>query len=125
MQFFMKFMKLTFIYIQKACHFALHAVFIYKKPGTSKKAKHFALVFNIYKNPDTLCYAIFHGIFQIGGGRVNFYMQKNALCVEFLYPKNNKIPLTFIIKKSRHYASNLYILKNALCVKFLYPKFIV
>ena len=43
--------------------------FIYtKKPGTSKKARQFALRFLMYKKPDTLCYTISHGIFEIGGG---------------------------------------------------------
>ena len=40
--------------IQKARHYA--------------KATQFALSLYIYKNPDTLRYAIFHGIFEIGGG---------------------------------------------------------
>ena len=47
------------IYIQKASHFALGDVFIYKKLDTSQKASQFAIRF-IYKNPALLRYAIFH-----------------------------------------------------------------
>ena len=42
-RFFIIFLKLEFIYIQKAWHFALHDVFIYKKLDTSKKARQFTL----------------------------------------------------------------------------------
>ena len=37
------------IYIQKARHFALRDVLIYKKPGTSQKSRQFALRFYIQK----------------------------------------------------------------------------
>ena len=39
--------------------------FIYKKPDTFLKARQFLFSF-IYKNIDTLHYAIFHEIFEIG-----------------------------------------------------------
>ena len=66
------------IYIQKAWHFVLCEVFIYKKLDTSQTARQFTLRF--YKqNPDTLRYAIFHWIFEIGGGGGHFYMQKTQL----------------------------------------------
>ena len=53
-RFFMKSVKFTFIYIQKALHFALHDVFIYKKPDTSKIAKNIASHF-LYAKSLTLC----------------------------------------------------------------------
>ena len=62
------------IYIQKARHFSLRDVFIYKNPDTSQKARQFALRFFIYIKPDTLRYAIFYGIFEIGRGGGHFYM---------------------------------------------------
>ena len=37
-----------------------------KNPDPSKKQDNFRYVF-IYKNPNTLRYAIFHGTFEIGG----------------------------------------------------------
>ena len=64
----MKFLELAFICIEKAWHFLLHEVFIYKNPDTSQKARQFALHFFIHKKPDTLGYAIFHGIFEIAEG---------------------------------------------------------
>ena len=61
---FMKFWNWPF-YIQKAWHFALCDVLIYKKHDTSKIQDNLRYVFN---TPDTLCYAIFLGILEIGGG---------------------------------------------------------
>ena len=59
------------ICIQKAWHFALRDVFIYKNLDTSQKARQFAIRF-IYKNPALLRYAIFYWIFEIseGGGHL-------------------------------------------------------
>ena len=54
-------------------------VFKYKNLDTSQKA---------IKNPDTLCYAIFHGIFEIGREKGEIlYAGNNSLCVTFLYAK--------------------------------------
>ena len=65
---FHEILKLAFIYTQKAQHFALHNVYIYKKPDTSKQNTTICVTFFKYKKPDTLRYAIFHGIFVNGGG---------------------------------------------------------
>ena len=46
----------------KAWKFALRDIFIYKKPGTSKKARQFALRFLINKKLDTLHYTFVYGI---------------------------------------------------------------
>ena len=70
------------IFIQKVRHFALRDVFI-------------------YKNPHTLSYAIFHGIFDIRGeGGAFLYAKNNPLCVIFLFAKNNALSLTFLIQKA-------------------------
>ena len=53
-QFFMKFLKLAFKYMQKSLHFALHDVFMYKKIDTSKRARQSALRF-LYTKSLTLC----------------------------------------------------------------------
>ena len=71
------------IYIQEAWHFALHVVFIYKKLDTSKKARQFALRFYI-KNPDTLHYAVFHWIFEIGGGGGGILFCKKQYTLRFI-----------------------------------------
>ena len=65
-QFFMIFK--IFIYIQKPWQFTLRAVLTYKNLDTSQTSRHFLLRLYIYKNPDTLRYTIFHGIFDIGRG---------------------------------------------------------
>ena len=57
----------------------------------------------IYKNPDTLCYAIFHGIFEIGGGGGIFIFKNNALCVTFLYEKTMQFALYFYIQRNKHF----------------------
>ena len=64
--------KLTFKNIQKASNLALREVFIYKKKVTLKKRENLCYAF-IYKNPDTLRYTIFHGMFVIGGGVKYFF----------------------------------------------------
>ena len=88
-------------YIKKAWHFALRDVFIYKKTDTSKKARQFALRFFIYKKPDTLRYAIFHGIFEIvGGWRAFLWTKSNGLCVKYLYAKKMHFPLCFYKQKA-------------------------
>ena len=58
--------------IQEVWHSTLRDIFIYKKRGTSQKARQFPLGFFKYKKPDTLSYAIFHRIFEIGRGRGAF-----------------------------------------------------
>ena len=63
------------IYIQKAWHFALRDVFIYKKLGTSQKARQVAIRFYI-QNPALLRYAIFHWIFETCGGAGHLFIKK-------------------------------------------------
>ena len=71
----MNFLKLAFIYIQKAWHFVLRDVFIYKKPDTSQKSRQFALRF-FYTKSLTLCFTqFFMKVLKLTeGGR--FYTQK-------------------------------------------------
>ena len=55
------------LYILKSMILCVTWRFIFKDPDTSKKARQFALRFFIYKKSDTLRYAIFHGMFEMGG----------------------------------------------------------
>ena len=77
--------KCTFLNIQK--HLKFPNVSIYKKPHTSQKARQFPVRF-IYKKHDTLCYAIFHEIFEVG-----IYIQKHDTLryVTFLYTKTQTL----------------------------------
>ena len=81
------------------------------------KSRHFAkhktiCVTFLYKKPDTLRYAVFCGVFEIGEGGRDIFIGKNyALCVTFLYAKNNALCVTFLFTKSL-----------TLCVTFLYAK---
>ena len=50
-----------------------------------------------YKKPDTLRYAIFHGIFEIGGGGTFLYWKNHALCVTYFYGKTMNFSLRFYI----------------------------
>ena len=112
-RFFMKFLKVAFIYIQKAWHFALRYVFIYKNPDTSKKARKFALRLYIYKNPDAWRYTIYHGIFEIGGGEgggEEFLWKKNALCIKFQLKKKH-FPLRFYLQKAQHFVLHFHMQK--------------
>ena len=58
----------------------------------------------------------------MGGG--HFYIQKNALDVNF-YMKKNHFPLRVYIQKARLFASHFSRKKSALCAMFLILKFIV
>ena len=99
------------IYIQKAWHFALRDVFIYKKRDTSKKSRQFGLRFYLQKSWH-FALRYFYRIFEIGrGGRAFLYAKNNALCVTFFYAKNNALCVTF-----------LYTKVQTLCIIFLYEK---
>ena len=91
------------IYIQKASHFALHDVLIYKKLDTSQKARQFPLRFYIQKARH-IRYAIFHKNFEVG-----IYIQKSshfALRDVFLYKKQDTS------QKARQFAIRFYIQKS-------------
>ena len=66
------------IYIQKAWHFVLRDIFIYKNPDTSQKARQFAVRFYI-QNRDTLRFVIYHWIFEIRGGGGIFISKKQCI----------------------------------------------
>ena len=118
---FMNFLKLAFIYIQKAWHFLLCDVFIYKTPETSKKTILFALSF-LYAKSLTLSVTQFLIEFlkwlEEGGHffikktmhfALHFYMKKNSLSVKFLYTKSETLCVTFLYEKTIHFALRLYI----------------
>ena len=92
------------IYIQKAWHFALCDVFIYKKLDTSQKARQFAIRFYIQKS-GTFALRNFSLNFwhlRRGGGIYSF--KKKVLCVTFLY------------WKKMHFSLRCYIKSLTLCV---------
>ena len=99
-------------------------MFLYKNPDTSKKARQFALSFLKYKNPDTLCYATLHEIFEIGAGREAFLGEKN-FALKFYMQKTSTFCYVYIYKNWTLCVTLLYAKKNALYVTFLYLKFIV
>ena len=80
-----------------------------QNPDTSQKEDNLRYIF-IYKNPDTLCYAIIHRIFEICGGGAFLFAKNSTLCVTFLCAKN-ALWVTFLHTKIQ-----------TLCVTFLYPK---
>ena len=90
--------KLIIIYIQRTWHLALRDILINKKLETSKKARQCSLFFHI-QNPDTLRYAGFHRIFEIGGGGGVFTFQKCTLCEIFIRKKHGTFCYGFINKK--------------------------
>ena len=86
--------------------------FCIKKSGLFENSKTVCVKFLIYKNLDTLRYAIFHGIFETGGGgRVFVYEKKHPLCAKFYMQKKKHFPLPFYTQKS-----------HTLCITFLYTK---
>ena len=115
------------IYIYKKHDTFCYVTFYIQKSRHFEKSKKFCVTIFIYKNPDTLRNAIFHGFFEIGGGgggdfyqqktmhfAINFYMRKKCIfCYVFIF-KNHTLHVTFLFAKN-----------SALCVTFLNLKFIV
>ena len=80
----MKILKLAFIY--KKHNTLRYVTFLHTKTLTLRKKQDNLRFIFIYKIPDTLSYAIFHGIIEIvGGGGTFLYPKKNALFVTFIY----------------------------------------
>ena len=90
-------MQNVYIYIQKARHFV--------------KSKTICVTFFINK---ILTFSLrnFYGIFEIGGGGEHFYIQKTMHFALHFYMQNNALSVTFLIQKSRHFASHFYIQKT-------------
>ena len=85
---------------KKEWHFALRDVFIFKKLETSKKKDNLHYVF-LYTKSLTFCVTRFFMEFlKLAEGGGIFIHKKNALCVQFLYPKINAISMTFLYTKS-------------------------
>ena len=123
-RFFMKFLNLAFIYMQKSWHFALHDVFIYKNPDTSKKSRQYALRFFIYKKLTLCVMQFFLEFFKLVEGGV--WTKNSVLCVKLLYSKNNALSVTFLYTKTLTLCVTfLYAKNNTICVTFLYLKFII
>ena len=105
----MKFLKLSFIYIQQARHFALRDVLILKNPDTSEKARQFVLrsfntkILTLYS---TQFFIKVLEIGRMGGGFLS--TKNNGLSGTFLFAKKNALSVTFSYSKSL-----------TLCVTFL------
>ena len=113
-QFSMQFLKLVFIYTQKAWNFALREGFIYKNPVTSKNQDNLRCIC-LYTKSLTRCFMqFFMESLKLAEGGGHFIDKKKALWATFLYTKSQLICVTFLFVKN-----------NALCVTFLYLKFIV
>ena len=61
----------------------------------------------------------FHGIFEIGSGGGEFYMQKKALRVTFLYAKTMHFALRFYIQKPRYFLFQFYMKKMHFALRFI------
>ena len=71
-----------------------------EKLDTLQKSRQFALRF-IHKNPDTLCYTIFH--------------ENIGICI-YIYKKHDTFRyVTFYIQKARHFEES-----KTICVTFFY-----
>ena len=100
------------IFLQEACHFALRDVFIYKKPDTSPTARHFALRFYIRKLGHFALLDFSLTFWNWRRGEDIFILKKNALCVEFLYPKDNTLYVILFIQKALRFALHFYTQKT-------------
>ena len=96
-QFFIQFLKLAFIF--KNNDTLRYVKFLYTKSQTLRKKKYNLGCVFIYKNADTLCDAIFHRIFKIGGGGRPFYICK----------KQCTLQINFHMQKTMHFSLRFYI----------------
>ena len=100
------------IYIQKASHFAL-GEFLYGKTSTLRKKQDNLRYVFIYKNPDTLRYAIFHWIFEIGGGGEDHFICKKQCTLRCIYICKKQCTLRYIyICKKQFTLSYVFIYKK-------------
>ena len=99
------------IYIQKARYFVLLDFKIKKSQTLRKKEDNLCFVF-MFKNPDTLHYAIFIEFLKLAEGGAFLHLKNNALCFTLIYWKNNALCATFYIQKSGHYALHFYMQKT-------------
>ena len=108
---FMKFLKFAFIYFKKYDIFSSVTFLYTKSPTLRKKARQFALSFFIYKNPDTLRYAVFMEFLKLLEGGAFLYTKKCTLryifiskkyctfCYVFTYNNPDTLRHIFICKK--------------------------
>ena len=97
---------------------------LYSKRRHFAKHKTICVTF-LYKKPDTLRYAIFYGILEIGEGGRDIFIGKKlcTLCYIFICKKQCTLRYVFIYKKPDT-LRYIFIRKNDICVTFLYLKFI-
>ena len=108
-RFFMKFLKLAFIYT-KIMTLCVTWIFYIQNPDTSKKAGRSVLRLFFIQKILTFCNTRFSWNFWSWRGGGVFIYKNNTLCVQFLYAKK----CTF-----RYF---LYTKKKTFCVIFLYAK---
>ena len=114
------------IYIQKAWHFAVHEVFMYKNPKTSQKTRQLALRFYVQKCGHFALRNFSLNFWNCLKGRGHFYMQKTIHFALHLYTqKKYTFRNVFTYKSVTHYVAFLYAKNNSICVKFLYLNFFV
>ena len=88
------------IYIYKKHDTLRDVAFLYANILTLRKKRQFLLRFFIYNKPDTVRYAIFHGIFEIGeGGGIFMYKKQCTFHYVFIYKKPDTLRYIFICKK--------------------------
>ena len=94
----MKNLKLAFIY--KKHDTLSYMTFLYTRIQTLHRTQeNFRYIF-IYKKPDTLCHAIYHGMFEIGGGGGAFFLQKEMHLALHFYMQETHFALRFYVHKA-------------------------
>ena len=99
------------IFIQKAWHFELRDVFIYKTTDTLQKARNFALQFYIQKSGHFVLHNFSLNFWNKRSGGENFYMQKIMhFALHFYMQKTQHSALRFYMKNAWHFA--LYFIRK-------------
>ena len=103
-RFFMKCLKLAFIFIQIVRQFALQDVL--NKKGLTLQKQHDSLRYVLkLKRPDSLLNAVFHRILKLAEGGGIFILKMMYFALNFYMKKKLHFPLHLFIQKARHFAS--------------------
>ena len=91
---FHEILKLAFIY--KNYDTLCYVRFLYTKSQKFRKKQDNLCCVSIYKNPDTLRYAVFHWIFEIGGRR-GIFIYKKQCNLRYIFICKQKYTLRYVL----------------------------
>ena len=109
------------LYIYKKHDTLCYVTFLYTEIDTFRKKKDNLRYFFIIQKACHFALRNFHGIFEIGGGGVGIFINKNnVLCIKRSYARNNALSVTFYIQFFWYFASYFYMQRTVHFVLLIY-----